>query len=63
MFTDIEGSTRAERAMGSAAWAVVVGRHDQLMRQAIERHAGSVVKMDLVAALSASPPPAAPAPG
>lgn len=46
LFTDIEGSTRAERAMGSAAWAEVVGRHDQLMRRAIERHAGSVVKTE-----------------
>ena len=46
LFTDIEGSTRAERAMGSAAWAGVVARHDQLMRRAIERHAGSVVKTE-----------------
>ena len=46
LFTDIEGSTRAERAMGSAAWTEVVARHDQLMRRAIERHAGSVVKTE-----------------
>ena len=32
--------------MGSAAWAEVVGRHDQLMRHAIERHSGSVVKTE-----------------
>ena len=46
LFTDIEGSTRTERAVGSAVWAEVVARHDELMRRAIERHAGSVVKTE-----------------
>jgi len=46
LFTDIEGSTRTERAIGSAVWAEVVARHDELMRRTIERHAGSVVKTD-----------------
>lgn len=46
LFTDIEGSTRTERAVGSAVWAGVVARHDELMRRAIERHGGSVVKTE-----------------
>ena len=36
LFTDIEGSTRLERAAGSAAWAALVARHDDLLRAAIE---------------------------
>ena len=31
LFTDIEGSTRLERAAGSAAWATIVARHDGLL--------------------------------
>jgi predicted ATPase/class 3 adenylate cyclase len=46
LFTDIEASTRTERAVGSDAWAGIVGRHDELMRRAIERHGGSVVKTE-----------------
>ena len=46
LFTDIEGSTRTERAVGSAVWTELVARHDDLMRRAIERHAGSVVKTE-----------------
>ncbi len=46
LFTDIEGSTRTERAVGSDLWAEVVARHDELMRRAIERHGGSVVKTE-----------------
>ena len=46
LFTDIEGSTRAERAVGSEVWARVVGRHDELMRRAIDGHAGFVVKTE-----------------
>ena len=46
LFTDIEGSTRTERAIGSAAWAALVARHDELMRRAIEQHSGSVVKTE-----------------
>ena len=36
LFTDIEGSTRLERALGSAAWAALVARHDGLLGAAIE---------------------------
>ncbi|MGI9111171.1 MAG: NB-ARC domain-containing protein [Gaiellaceae bacterium] len=55
MFTDIEGSTRTERAVGSAVWAGVVARHDELMRRAIERHGGSVVKTEGDAFFAAFP--------
>ena len=41
LFTDIEGSTRLERSVGSAAWAGIVARHDRLLREAIEAHGGS----------------------
>ncbi|HEY7131312.1 MAG TPA: adenylate/guanylate cyclase domain-containing protein [Candidatus Limnocylindrales bacterium] len=46
LFTDIEGSTRLERAVGSAAWAQLVARHDVLLRAAIEDHDGIVVKTE-----------------
>jgi predicted ATPase/class 3 adenylate cyclase len=46
MFTDIEGSTRLERAVGSAAWSEMVARHDGLLRAAIEVHGGIVVKTE-----------------
>src|SRR3954464_8635047 len=46
LFTDIEGSPRLERAAGSAAWASIVGRHDALVRAAIEAVDGSVVKTE-----------------
>jgi predicted ATPase/class 3 adenylate cyclase len=46
LFTDIEGSTRLERALGSAEWATVVARHDGLLREAIEANGGVVVKTE-----------------
>jgi predicted ATPase/class 3 adenylate cyclase len=46
LFTDIEGSTRLERAVGSDAWAGLVARHDRLLRDAIERAGGVVVKTE-----------------
>lgn len=46
MFTDIEGSTRLERSVGSAAWVDIVARHDGLLRDAIETHGGVVVKTE-----------------
>ena len=55
LFTDIESSTRTERAVGSPLWAEIVGRHDELMRQAIEGHAGSVVKTEGDAFFAAFP--------
>src|SRR5206468_1148302 len=46
LFTDIEGSTRLERAVGSSDWAGLVARHDALLRAAIEMHGGVVVKTE-----------------
>ena len=46
LFTDIEGSTRHERAVGSAAWAGLVARHDALLAAAIEGSGGTVVKTE-----------------
>lgn len=46
LFTDIEGSTRSERSVGPLAWAEIVGRHDALLRDAIERSGGVVVKTE-----------------
>jgi predicted ATPase/class 3 adenylate cyclase len=46
LFTDIEGSTRLERSVGSAAWATLVARHDELVRRAIEGSGGVVVKTE-----------------
>jgi predicted ATPase/class 3 adenylate cyclase len=46
LFTDIEGSTRHERAAGSTAWASLIARHDRLLREAIERSGGVVVKTE-----------------
>ncbi|HEX5450801.1 MAG TPA: adenylate/guanylate cyclase domain-containing protein, partial [Candidatus Limnocylindrales bacterium] len=46
LFTDIEGSTRLERAVGSAAWSALVGRHDEILRAAIEGQRGVVVKTE-----------------
>jgi predicted ATPase/class 3 adenylate cyclase len=46
LFTDIEGSTRLERSVGSEAWAQIVARHDALLRGAIESNGGVVVKTE-----------------
>src|SRR6478752_10478566 len=46
LFTDIEGSTRLERAVGTAAWAALVRRHDDILRAAIEGQRGVVVKTE-----------------
>ncbi len=46
LFTDIEGSTRSERTVGSGAWATLVARHDELLAAAIEDHGGTVVKTE-----------------
>ena len=59
MFTDIEGSTQLERAVGSSAWAEIVARHDGLIRGAIEGHGGTVVKTEGDAFFAAFDRPAA----
>jgi predicted ATPase/class 3 adenylate cyclase len=59
LFTDIEGSTRLERSVGSASWAEIVARHDELVRNAIESNGGSVVKTEGDAFFAAFDDPAA----
>jgi predicted ATPase/class 3 adenylate cyclase len=46
LFTDIEGSTRLEQAVGSDAWAGIVADHDRRLREAVERVGGAVVKTE-----------------
>jgi predicted ATPase/class 3 adenylate cyclase len=46
LFTDIEGSTRLEQGVGTAAWSAIVGQHDELLRGAIEGAGGVVVKTE-----------------
>ena len=59
LFTDIEGSTRLERQVGSEAWAGIVARHDALLRGAIESNGGVVVKTEGDAFFAAFDRPAA----
>ena len=59
MFTDIEGSTRLERAVGTATWATVVAEHERRLREAIESHGGSIVKTEGDAVFAAFADPAA----
>jgi predicted ATPase/class 3 adenylate cyclase len=40
LFTDIEGSTRLEQALGTAAYASVLARHRDLLRAAFGAHGG-----------------------
>jgi predicted ATPase/class 3 adenylate cyclase len=40
LFTDIEGSTRLEQAVGTAAYGVIRERHRELLRTAFEAHGG-----------------------
>jgi predicted ATPase/class 3 adenylate cyclase len=58
LFTDIEGSTRLERSLGSATWSAVVAEHDRRMRAAIESAGGIVVKTEGDAFFAAFPDPA-----
>ncbi len=46
LFTDIEGSTRLEQAVGTSDWSALVARHDQLLRRSIETAGGVVVKTE-----------------
>ncbi len=43
-FSDIEGSTELNVALGDRAFVKVLARHDELVRAAIEAHHGEVVK-------------------
>jgi class 3 adenylate cyclase len=44
LFTDIVGSTRAAAAMGDQTWRRLLDSHDQLARQIVEKHRGSLIK-------------------
>lgn len=44
LFTDIVGSTRAAAAMGDQTWRRLLDNHDQLARQIVEKHRGSLIK-------------------
>jgi class 3 adenylate cyclase len=44
MFTDIVDSTSRAAQMGDGSWRSLLGRHDELMRRALERHRGREVK-------------------
>jgi len=59
LFTDIEGSTRLERQVGSATWAEVVADHDRRLREAIEAVGGVIVKTEGDAVFAAFADPAA----
>ena len=44
LFSDIEGSTELNERLGDKEWVRLLARHDAVVRSAIERHGGQVVK-------------------
>lgn len=44
LFSDIEGSTELNERLGDKQWVKLLARHDSVIRSAIERHHGHVVK-------------------
>ena len=44
LFTDIVDSTRRAVELGDQKWRGVLDSHDQLARQSVERHRGTLVK-------------------
>jgi adenylate cyclase len=44
LFSDIEGSTELNERLGDKEWVRLLARHDSVVRSAIERHGGQVVK-------------------
>jgi adenylate cyclase len=44
LFSDIEGSTELNERLGDRDWIKVLTVHDRLVRKAVERHGGHVVK-------------------
>ncbi|WP_237569468.1 adenylate/guanylate cyclase domain-containing protein [Mycolicibacterium lacusdiani] len=44
VFSDIEGSTRLNAALGDKAWVKLLERHDDLVHTHVARHGGNVVK-------------------
>jgi predicted ATPase/class 3 adenylate cyclase len=46
LFTDVEGSTRLVQAIGVDRFRSVLDRHDEILRRAIEDHAGAEVRTE-----------------
>ncbi|MBD0329682.1 MAG: hypothetical protein ICV64_06220 [Thermoleophilia bacterium] len=44
LFTDIVDSTKLLGALGDAKWSKLLDRHDAIVRDAVERHGGEVIK-------------------
>jgi class 3 adenylate cyclase len=44
LFTDIVGSTKLAAELGDRKWRVLLGRHDQVVREQLARHRGHEVK-------------------
>jgi class 3 adenylate cyclase len=44
MFTDIVGSTELAAGLGDTRWRELLARHDEVVREEVERHGGRVVK-------------------
>ncbi len=44
LFTDIVGSTERAAELGDSAWRALLGRHDALVRELVERYRGRFVK-------------------
>jgi adenylate cyclase len=44
VFSDIEGSTERNEALGDREWVALLQRHEQLVRGAVDDHHGHVVK-------------------
>jgi len=44
LFSDIEGSTALNEALGDRRWLRVLGRHERMVRRCVDAHGGHVVK-------------------
>ena len=44
LFTDIVGSTERAAELGDGAWRTLLGHHDTIVREEVERHRGHLVK-------------------
>jgi class 3 adenylate cyclase len=44
LYTDIVGSTDRAAALGDAAWKALLDRHDEIVRRAVDRYRGVMVK-------------------
>ncbi len=44
VFSDIDGSTESNAAMGDRAWVKLLEKHDKLVQSCVDKHGGHVVK-------------------